>query len=127
MKDGRIYRYNIQFPRKTDLEVRAGEFLETLGRRKSAVIIAALNEYLDHHPELLDGSHSKICVSSLSLQDLEGKIQAMIEERLKSIDRTPSPTKAEHPESLSISDHQETGSVCQDVMDMLDDLELFTF
>ena len=53
MKDGRIYRYNIQFPGKTDLEVRAGEFLETLGRRKSAVIIAALNEYLDHHPELL--------------------------------------------------------------------------
>lgn len=126
MKDGRIYRYNIQFPGKTELEVRAGEFLETLGRRKSAVIIAALNEYLDHHPELLDGSHSKICVSSLSLQDLEGKIQAMIEARLKSIDRTPSPIKAEHPESLSISGHQETESVCQDVMDMLDDLELFT-
>ena len=47
MKDGSLYRYNIQFPGKTDLEIRAGEFLETLGRKKSTVIIAALNEYLD--------------------------------------------------------------------------------
>ena len=54
MKDGSFYRYNIKFPGKTELEIRAGEFLETLGRKKSSVIITALNEYLDHHPELSD-------------------------------------------------------------------------
>ena len=59
MKDGSFYRYNIKFPGKTELEIRAGEFLETLGRKKSSVIITALNEYLDHHPELSDDSISQ--------------------------------------------------------------------
>ena len=37
MKDGNSYRYNIQFPGRTDLEIRAGEFLETLVDGKGMV------------------------------------------------------------------------------------------
>lgn len=50
-KDGK-YRFSLQFGSETDEEYRAGEFLEHLGNKKSAVIIAALNEYLLSHPEL---------------------------------------------------------------------------
>ena len=120
MKDGNSYRYNIQFPGKTDLEIRAGEFLETLGRRKSTVIIAAMNEYLDHHPELSDGSHPIVNISSLSFQELEIKIQAMIEDRLAGIDV---PTVSASPYGLASS----AEAVNKDIMDMISDLDLFTY
>lgn len=50
-KDGK-YRYSLQFGSESEEEIRAGEFLEELGNKKSAVIVAALNEYLASHPEL---------------------------------------------------------------------------
>ena len=50
-KDGK-YRYTLQFGSETDEEYRAGELLESLGNKKSAVIIAALNEDLASRPEL---------------------------------------------------------------------------
>lgn len=50
-KDGK-YRYSLQFGSESEEEVRAGEFLEELGNKKSAVVVAALNEYLASHPEL---------------------------------------------------------------------------
>ena len=119
MKDGSSYRYNIQFPGKTELEIRAGEFLETLGRKKSSVIITALNEYLDHHPELSDGSHPHINISSLSIPELERKIQSMIEERLARIDLSavPSPPTRFKGSSETVS---------KDIMEMISDLDLFT-
>ena len=118
MKDGSYYRYNIKFPGKTDLEIRAGEFLETLGRKKSTVIITALNEYLDHHPELSDGSHPHINISSLSLPELEHKIQSMIEERLAGIDLSAAPSS-----SACFEGSAET--VSKDIMEMISDLDLF--
>lgn len=120
MKDGNSYRYNIQFPGKTDLEIRAGEFLETLGRKKSAVIIIALNEYLDHHPELSDGSHPMVNICSLSLQELEIKIQAMIEDQLAGIDV---PAFSASPSGLAVS----AEAVSKDIMEMIGDLDLFTY
>ena len=120
MKDGSSYRYNIQFPGRTDLEIRAGEFLETLGRKKSAVIISALNEYLDHHPELSDGSHPIVNVSSLSLSELELKIHSMIEERLAGID-VPAVAATSAPATSSAEE------VSKDIMEMINDLDLFSF
>ena len=119
MKDGNSYRYNIQFPGKTDLEIRAGEFLETLGRRKSTVIIAAMNEYLDHHPELSDGSHPIVNISSLSLQELETKMQSMIEERLAGID-----VPVVHTISTCLTSSAD--AVSKEIMEMIGDLDLFS-
>ena len=119
MKDGSFYRYNIKFPGKTELEIRAGEFLETLGRKKSSVIITALNEYLDHHPELSDGSHPHINISSLSLPELEHKIQSMIEEKLAGIALSAAPSP-----STCFEDSSE--AVSKDIMEMISDLDLFT-
>ena len=50
--DGK-YRFTLQFPADTERRIRAGELLEQLGNRKSAVVVAALCEYADQHPELL--------------------------------------------------------------------------
>ena len=47
-----VYRFSLQFPGDTEERVRAGELLERLGNRKSAVVVAALNQYLDQHPQL---------------------------------------------------------------------------
>ena len=50
--DGK-YRFTLQFPADTERRIRAGELLEQLGNRKSAVVVAALCEYAEKHPELL--------------------------------------------------------------------------
>ena len=44
--DGK-YRFTLQFPADTERRIRAGELLEQLGNRKSAVVVAALCEYAD--------------------------------------------------------------------------------
>ena len=53
MKRNGKYRFTLQFPSDTERRIRAGELLEKLGNRKSAVIVEALCEYLDRNPELL--------------------------------------------------------------------------
>ena len=57
-KDGK-YRFSLQFSADSEEQVRAGELLERLGNRKSAVVVAALNDYLDSNPDLQD-THCKI-------------------------------------------------------------------
>lgn len=51
-RDGK-YRFTLQFPADTERRIQAGELLEQLGNRKSAVVVAALCEYADRHAELL--------------------------------------------------------------------------
>lgn len=52
-RDGK-YRFSLQFGSETREQVQAGELLERLGNRKSAVVIAALNAYIAAHPELAE-------------------------------------------------------------------------
>ena len=70
MKQDGMYRYCNQFRDHTESEIRAGELLEKLGRKKSAVIIAALLEYMDNHPELMDGDQGHVTVNTMSLNAL---------------------------------------------------------
>ena len=51
IKDGK-YRFTLQFGMTTDEEQRAGDLLEQLGKKKSPVVVAALNEYMVAHPEI---------------------------------------------------------------------------
>lgn len=59
IKDGK-YRYTLQFDMNTAEERQAGQFLEQLGNRKSSIIVAALNKYLEDNPELLDSHQVRI-------------------------------------------------------------------
>ena len=63
-KDGK-YRFTLQFGSDTEEQIKAGELLEQLGNKKSAIIVEALNDYMLSHPELLS-PHCKIEVKAVS-------------------------------------------------------------
>lgn len=117
-KDGK-YRYSLQFGMSSEEEIRAGELLESLGNKKSKVLIAALNEYVTNHPEL-ESQRCELRVSfqSVPMELLEMKIRQLVEERLGSVTTSPQAT---------IMDPEHVEHVSQDIVDMLDDLELFQF
>lgn len=118
IKDGK-YRFTLQFGMNTVEEQQAGQLLERLGNKKSPIVVAALNEYLGNHPELLEGtSRIQFQVSNPSPQQLEEKIRQLIEERLAHGCQLPSQapvTEAETPKQVS-----------DDILDMLSDLEMFS-
>ena len=51
IKNGNILFFTVLIP-GSDNQVRAGEFWNGFGNRKSRVIVEAINEYMDNHPEL---------------------------------------------------------------------------
>ena len=82
-KNGK-YRFSLQFPAETEEQIQAGELLERLGNRKSAVVVAALGEYLAAHPALLT-PQCKVeikAVQNLSPEQLKEMVQKMLDERL---------------------------------------------
>lgn len=84
-KDGK-YRFSLQFPAETEEQIQAGELLERLGNRKSAVVVAALGEYLAAHPALTS-PQCKVeikAVQNLSLEQLKEMVKIILDERLES-------------------------------------------
>ena len=92
-KNGK-YRFSLQVPAETEEQIRAGELLERLGNRKSAVVVAALGEYLAAHPALL----SPECrveikaVQSLSQNFLEEMVRNVLKEQLEAVHEDGSDT-----------------------------------
>ena len=118
IRDGK-YRYTIQFGMDTEAEKQAGSFLERLGNRKSPVIIAALNEYLQHHPELCeDQSRVQFNISGVDPRMLEMKIRKLFEERLGSGAPIPAQLEENPPAAAK--------QVSNDILDMLSDLDCFS-
>ena len=119
MKNENQYRFNLQFTAHTDDEIRVGEFLSSLGRRKSSIIIAAVIEYLDNHPDF-SSEASRIRVSTVSAEQLEAKIRTIIDEKLSVL-------PADNISKVKpVAEPEEIGCDNSDIMDMLDDLELFS-
>lgn len=117
IKDGK-YRYTLQFGMETVEEQRAGELLENMGNQKSPVIVAALNEYMDRHPELLSGKAViQYRLSTLPPEQLEETIRKLIEERLGS----GVPVKPQTEDTT-----ETTKQVSSDILDMLSDLDCFS-
>ena len=117
-KDGK-YRFTLGFGSDTEEEYRAGEFLESLGNKKSAIIVTALNEYLTSHPEL-QTQYCKIEVKVAPKYDqdtMEHLIRKIVEEKISALQFAGSVPAAEavrKPDALE-----------EDVAKMLDNLELF--
>ena len=117
-KDGK-YRYSLQFGMSSEEEIRAGELLESLGNKKSKVLIAALNEYVTNHPELeSERCELRVSYQSIPMELLETKNLQLVEERLGSVTTSPQATIAV-PEQVE--------HVSQDIVDMLGELEFFEF
>lgn len=118
IRDGK-YRYTIQFGMETEAEKQAGTFLERLGNRKSPVIIAAINEYLQNHPELSSSQGNvQFNISGVDPRMLEIKIRKLIEERLGS----GVPLPAQEDQNTPATAKQ----VSNDILDMLSDLDCFS-
>ena len=99
-------------------ERQAGHFLEQLGNKKSPVIVAALNKYLEENPGLLDDRvNVQVHVSGLDSQMLEDTIRKLIEERLSSGVPLPAPAAA--------NPHENIEQVSADILEMLNDLDSF--
>ena len=81
-RDGK-YRVSLQFGSETREQVQAGELLERLGNRKSAVVIAALNAYIAAHPELAEPAPVSVKIDGGIRRDaLEQMIRSIIDERI---------------------------------------------
>ena len=118
MKNESQYRFNLQFTARSDDELRVGEFISSLGRRKSSIIIAAVIEYLDNHPDFSSES-SRIRVSTVSAEQLEAKIRTIIDEKLSALPADNICT------TKPVDESGETSCDKTDIIDMLDDLDLF--
>lgn len=91
--DGR-YRFTLQFPADTENRILAGELLERLGNKKSAVIVAALGEYIERHPELLNHP-VRLNIETergASRRDLEALVRRLVSEQLASISPPAQPS-----------------------------------
>lgn len=81
-RDGK-YRFSLQFGSETQEQVQAGELLERLGNRKSAVVIAALNAYITAHPELAEPAPVSVKIDGgIRREALEQMIRSIIDERI---------------------------------------------
>ena len=52
MKTNNKYRFSLQWQKDTEEKTKAGDFLESLGNKKSELVVAAVFEYLCRHPEV---------------------------------------------------------------------------
>lgn len=116
MKREGIYRFNLQFPADTQERIRAGEVLERLGKRKSSLVVAALGEYLDRHPQW-ETPEVRVKIeqqSAMSREKLEELVRRLVEEKLASL-----------PVSSQEADPAVEEELDSDISQMLENLELF--
>lgn len=117
MKKGNVYRFSLQFSADTESGIRAGELLERLGNKKSALVVKALNEFIQRNPGILDES-LRIKVeeqSSLSRKRLEQTIREIVSEQL-----------SRNSSSVTGSHAVDTANLREDdISQMLSNLDLF--
>lgn len=83
-KDGK-YRFSLQFSSDTPENMQIGELLERMGNKKSRIIISALAEYLQKHPQLLeDNCKIEVRTTSCDWERIEEFIRNLLDERLAS-------------------------------------------
>ena len=118
-RDGK-YRFSLQFRSETDEQVQAGELLERLGNRKSAVVVAALNAYIAVHPELSEPGNRPINIKiegGMRRDALEQLICSLIDERIADGQLLVS--------GKDVASEQLQGDLNEDIAAMISNLELF--
>lgn len=127
-KDGK-YRFSLQFPETTEENRIAGELLERMGNRKSALIVDALGEYLQHHPELQE-ENCKIEISMTPVETpgtLESLVRQLVEERISLCQQEGSngSQSLENMEREKMRQTEAPDSLEEDISQMLDNLDFF--
>ena len=112
------YRFTLQWDAESEEKIRAGNFLESLGNRKSEFIVMAVTEYLTAHPETqAAGRGPRIIVRpSFTQEQIKAMIMAAVEEKLAGIVSDPrNPTNP----------HTEPAVIEPDIDEMLKNLDVF--
>lgn len=120
VKQNGKYRFSLQFKADSNANIAAGELLERLGNRKSAVVVAALNDYISVHPEIAAGA-TRISVrieSEVKRESLEEMIRALIDEKIAALQMQPNAA----PPYI---DEQVQGNLSNDIAAMISNLDLF--
>ena len=80
MKTSDGYRFGLQFKILSDTHRQVGEFLESLGNKKSEAVVSAMIEYIGSHPEVLnkDNPVKVIAAYGYSEETLNARIEAMV-------------------------------------------------
>lgn len=117
IKDGK-FRFTLQFGMNTDEEQRAGNLLEQLGKKKSPVVVAALNKYMTEHPEILSGrGNIQLHVSAPDTKQLEEMVRRLVAEMMESSNHLADSEQKTIPKSVN--------QVSNDILDMIADLDIF--
>lgn len=112
------YRFTLQFGMNTEEEQKAGQLLELLGKKKSPIVVAALNEYMDTHPDILAGKGEiRFHIAAPEPKELEATIRKLLTQMLESGAEFPNMAEEVTPPSAM--------QVSGDILDMLTDLDLF--
>lgn len=97
-------------------EIAAGELLERVKHNKSAIVVTALNEYMQHHPELQEECSIHLHYNGPKGKDLEQIVRNLIQEHLGKVSLT---------QAVIETPKETEDQVSSDIMDMLDDLDMF--
>lgn len=88
------FRFSLKFRGDTEIYSQLGEILEKAGNKKSKLILAALSEYIENHPEILKENKIHIQVSPAITKDLlKEMIREIVDEHFNNM---PSKTSLPH-------------------------------
>ena len=77
------YRFSLQFKNLSDAHRQIGEFLESLKNKKSEVVVAALIEYLQSHPDILNKDNPiRVITFGFSEDSLTAKLEELIKKHI---------------------------------------------
>ena len=117
MKTHNKYRFSLQWGADTTAKIQAGEFINSLGNRKSEFLVTAVTEYITAHPEvLINGQKPQIMIKpSFTHKELENMVRAIVADMTGAIRPT---SEKKDMVSESVSDDA-------DISVMLDNLDAF--
>lgn len=120
MKTADGYRFTLQFSAASDAYIRAGEMLERMKHKKSDLVVRAICEYLDRHPEIEAGEPVRLEVRKelFRRDELEDIVRSVLQEH---IGHGPVPNAAQAPAPVPAPDLKEVSAAVSMMLDGLDD------
>lgn len=126
MKKEGGYRFSLQFPGDTEAQVRVGELLERLGRRKSGFIVRAVISYLDSHPEEDAAAHNRMEAAVLTRDEIKNLILSVINDMHPNVEMEPARQDMQAVEEKPADYTAYSDAQQADIDAMLKNLDIFS-
>ena len=99
------YRYSLQWDAFSEEQIRAGQLMERLGNHKSKVVVPALIEYMERHPEVMlpDGKINIVVQQAQSREQMETMVKSMARAAVEECRSPFGPLPADSPNTRIIS------------------------